>query len=129
LILACRIVGSSQKRKFALMKAFLIDRYKKGGALRLGQSPEPQLRENDVMVEIHAASVNPLDAKIRDGEFKLILPYRLPLVLGNDVAVSWCGSAPMSGNSNPATRSMRVPARIASAPSPSISPSTLPISP
>lgn len=68
------------------MKAFLIDRYKKGGALRLGQSPEPQLRENDVMVEIHAASVNPLDGKIRDGEFKLILPYRLPLVLGNDVA-------------------------------------------
>ncbi|TAY61602.1 NADP-dependent oxidoreductase [Rhizobium leguminosarum] len=68
------------------MKAFLIDRYKKGSALRLGQSPEPQLRENDVMVEIHAASVNPLDAKIRDGEFKLILPYRLPLVLGNDVA-------------------------------------------
>ncbi|MBY5435579.1 NADP-dependent oxidoreductase [Rhizobium leguminosarum] len=68
------------------MKAFLIDRYKKGGALRLGQSPEPQLRENDVMVDIHAASVNPLDAKIRDGEFKLILPYRLPLVLGNDVA-------------------------------------------
>ncbi|TAU74205.1 NADP-dependent oxidoreductase [Rhizobium leguminosarum] len=68
------------------MKAFLIDHYKKGSALRLGQSPEPQLRENDVMVEIHAASVNPLDAKIRDGEFKLILPYRLPLVLGNDVA-------------------------------------------
>jgi len=68
------------------MKAFLIDRYKKGDALRLGQSPEPQLRENDVMVEIHAASVNLLDSKIRDGEFKLILPYRLPLVLGNDVA-------------------------------------------
>jgi len=68
------------------MKAFLIDRYKKGGALRLGQSPEPQLRENDVMVEIHVASVNLLDSKIRDGEFKLILPYRLPLVLGNDVA-------------------------------------------
>ena len=38
------------------------------------------------MVQICAASVNPLDAKIRDGEFKLILPYRLPLVLGNDVA-------------------------------------------
>jgi NADPH:quinone reductase-like Zn-dependent oxidoreductase len=68
------------------MKAFLIDRYKKGGALRLGDSPEPQLHENDVMVEIHAVSVNLLDAKIRDGEFKLILPYRLPLVLGNDVA-------------------------------------------
>ena len=83
---ALSLAGSPQKRKFAPMKSFLIDRYKKGGALRLGQSPEPELRENDVMVEIHAASVNLLDSKIRDGEFKLILPYRLPLVLGNDVA-------------------------------------------
>lgn len=68
------------------MKSFQIDRYAKGGALRLGEGPEPELRENDVMVEIHAAGVNPLDSKIRDGEFKLVLPYRLPLVLGNDVA-------------------------------------------
>ena len=68
------------------MKAFLIDRYKKGGILRLGENKEPELGENDVLVEIHAAGVNLLDAKIRDGEFKLILPYRLPLILGNDVA-------------------------------------------
>ena len=68
------------------MKAFLVDRYAKGGALRLGDSPAPELRESDVMVQIHAAGVNLLDAKIRDGEFKLILPYRLPLILGNDVA-------------------------------------------
>ncbi|WP_299717685.1 NADP-dependent oxidoreductase [Tardiphaga sp.] len=68
------------------MKSFLIDRYKKGGALRLGDSPMPALRDNDVMVEIHAASVNPLDGKIRDGEFKLILPYRPPFILGHDVA-------------------------------------------
>ncbi|MCA2377483.1 NADP-dependent oxidoreductase [Agrobacterium sp. 22-211-1] len=68
------------------MKSFLIDRYKKGGALRLGEIPEPELRANDILVEIRAASVNLLDNKIRDGDFKLILPYRLPLVLGNDVA-------------------------------------------
>ena len=68
------------------MKSFLIDRYVKNGALRFTESPEPELRENDVMVEIHAASVNVLDAKIRDGEFRLILPYRLPLILGNDLA-------------------------------------------
>ncbi|WP_037081057.1 NADP-dependent oxidoreductase [Neorhizobium vignae] len=68
------------------MKSFLIDRYRKGGALRLGEIPEPALRDNDVMVEVHAAGVNALDNKIRDGEFKLVLPYRLPLVLGNDVA-------------------------------------------
>ncbi len=36
--------------------------------------------------QVHAAGVNLLDAKIRDGEFKLLLPYKLPLILGNDVA-------------------------------------------
>ena len=68
------------------MKAFIVDRYGKSGQGRIGEVPEPQLRENDVLVEVHAASVNPLDSKIRSGEFKLILPYRLPLILGNDVA-------------------------------------------
>lgn len=68
------------------MKAFIVDRYKPDNALRLGEMPEPEVGDHDVLVDIHAASLNPLDAKIRDGEFKLILPYRLPLVLGNDVA-------------------------------------------
>ena len=68
------------------MKAFIVDRYKKKGALRFGEMPEPEPGDNDVLVEIHAAGVNMLDSKIRDGEFKLILPYRLPLILGNDVA-------------------------------------------
>jgi NADPH:quinone reductase-like Zn-dependent oxidoreductase len=68
------------------MKAFVVDRYKSEGALRFGDMPNPELRDDDVMVQICAAGVNLLDAKIRDGEFKLILPYRLPLVLGNDVA-------------------------------------------
>ena len=68
------------------MKAFLIDRYGKGAALRLGEVPEPELRDDEVLVQIHATSVNPVDAKIRDGEFKLILPYSLPLILGNDAA-------------------------------------------
>ena len=54
--------------------------------VRAGEMPDPELREDDVLVQIHAAGVNPLDSKIRDGEFKLILPYRLPLILGNDVA-------------------------------------------
>jgi NADPH:quinone reductase-like Zn-dependent oxidoreductase len=50
------------------------------------QVPDPQLRDVDVLVEIHAASINPLDAKIRDGKVKPILPYRLPVILGNDLA-------------------------------------------
>ena len=68
------------------MKAFIIDRYGSGARLRPGEMPDPVMREDDVLVQIHAAGVNVLDSKIRSGEFKLLLPYRLPLILGNDVA-------------------------------------------
>lgn len=68
------------------MKAFLIDRYGSADRMRSSEVPEPDMRADDVLIEIHAAGVNPLDSKIRDGEFKLILPYRLPLVLGNELA-------------------------------------------
>lgn len=68
------------------MKAFIVDRYRRKGALRLGDVPQPTLREDDVLVEVHAAGLNLLDSKLRDGEFKLILPYRPPFVLGHDVA-------------------------------------------
>src|SRR3954463_10861900 len=68
------------------MKAFVVDKYKKKGALRLANVPEPELRDDDVLVRVHATAVNLLDSKLRDGEFKLILPYRPPFVLGHDVA-------------------------------------------
>src|SRR5512137_2983384 len=68
------------------MKAFVLDRYGSNGGLRAGEMPEPEVREDDVLVQVHAAGVNLLDSKIRNGEFKLILPYRLPLILGHDVA-------------------------------------------
>jgi len=68
------------------MKAFIVDRYGKKDGVRIGEMPDPEVRENDVLVQVHAAAVNLLDSKIRNGEFKLILPYRLPLILGNDVA-------------------------------------------
>jgi len=68
------------------MKAFIVDRYKKKGALRFGDMPEPALRDDDVLVEIHAAGLNLLDSKIRDGEFKAIQPYRTPFILGHDLA-------------------------------------------
>ena len=68
------------------MKAFVVDRYGSKDGGRAAEMPDPELRDADVLVQIHAAGVNLLDSKIRDGEFKLILPYRLPLILGNDVA-------------------------------------------
>lgn len=68
------------------MKAFVLERYGKKRALRSAEVADPVLRDDEVLVQVHAAGVNLLDAKIRDGEFKLILPYRLPLILGHDVA-------------------------------------------
>ena len=68
------------------MKAFVVDKYSKKGILRLAEMPQPVLRDSDVLVEVHAAGVNLLDSKIRTGEFKLILPYRPPVILGHDVA-------------------------------------------
>jgi NADPH:quinone reductase-like Zn-dependent oxidoreductase len=66
------------------MKAFVVDRYKHGA--RAADVPDPVIGDHDVLVEIHAAGVNPLDPKTRDGEFKLVLPYRTPFILGNDMA-------------------------------------------
>ena len=68
------------------MKAFIVKTYKKNGPLRLADMPEPEVGVNDVLVRIEATAVNLLDSKVRDGEFKLILPYRLPFILGHDLA-------------------------------------------
>jgi len=48
--------------------------------------PTPQPRDDEVLVRVHAAAVNLIDVKIRNGEFNLILPYRPPFILGHDVA-------------------------------------------
>ncbi|WP_395945523.1 NADP-dependent oxidoreductase [Brevundimonas sp.] len=68
------------------MKAYILDRYGKGQALRLGDMPDPVTAADEVLVEVHAVGLNQLDGKIRDGGFKPILPYRPPLVLGHDLA-------------------------------------------
>src|SRR5437868_10432259 len=68
------------------MKAFILDRYGSADGVRVGDTPDPELREDDVLVQVHAAGVNLLDSKIRNGEFTRILPYSLPIILGHDVA-------------------------------------------
>lgn len=67
------------------MKAFFIERYGKGGG-HIAEVPDPEVGPNDVLVQIKATSINLLDSKIRSGEFKQILPYAFPLILGNDLA-------------------------------------------
>jgi NADPH:quinone reductase-like Zn-dependent oxidoreductase len=66
------------------MKAFVVTEYK--APLKLAEVAEPEMGARDVLVQVRAAGLNQLDEKIRAGEFKLFLPYRLPQVLGNDVA-------------------------------------------
>ncbi|KAB7754807.1 NADP-dependent oxidoreductase [Mycolicibacterium mucogenicum] len=68
------------------MKAFALTRYGKKNTVKPVERPVPDLRDDDVLVQIHATSINPLDLKIRNGELKPLLPYKLPLVLGNDLA-------------------------------------------
>jgi NADPH:quinone reductase-like Zn-dependent oxidoreductase len=68
------------------VKAFILDCYGKDERLRLGEMPEPEINDHEILIRIHAAGVNPLDSKIRDGAFKTLLPYRLPLILGHDMA-------------------------------------------
>ncbi|HWV50560.1 MAG TPA: alcohol dehydrogenase catalytic domain-containing protein, partial [Microbacterium sp.] len=66
------------------MRAFVFDHY--GQPVHEADVPEPTVGDHDVLVRITAAGVNQLDEKIREGEFKAILPYRTPLILGHDLA-------------------------------------------
>lgn len=68
------------------MKAYIIQKYNKNKDLMSAEMPEPAMKEDEVLVQVHAAGVNLLDSKIKSGEFKLILPYKFPFILGHDVA-------------------------------------------
>ena len=64
------------------MKAFAIEAYNQDP--KFIDQTKPQINDKEVLIEVHAASINPLDSKIRKGELKAILDYDMPLVLGND---------------------------------------------
>lgn len=68
------------------MKAAFIRRYGGNKVVELGELPAPQAGPGELLVEVHAASVNPVDFKIRDGMLKMILPFGFPLILGNDLS-------------------------------------------
>lgn len=68
------------------MKAFVVNRYGKKHDLQMVDVSEPTMKDHDVLVQVHAAAINLLDSKIKNGEFKLLLPYKTPFTLGHDVA-------------------------------------------
>ena len=69
----------------ATMRAFVVDKYGKDGP-RAADVPEPIVGRRDVLVRVSAASINPLDRMTRDGEFKRLIKYKPPFVLGHDMA-------------------------------------------
>ena len=67
------------------MRAFVVAEYGKNG-LRAARVPDPAAGPRDVLVRVSAASINPLDKMLRNGEFKRVLSYRKPFVHGHDMA-------------------------------------------
>jgi NADPH:quinone reductase-like Zn-dependent oxidoreductase len=67
------------------MKAFVVEKYGRDGP-RAADVPEPIVGRRDVLVRVVAASINPLDKMTRNGEFKQLIRYKPPFVLGHDMA-------------------------------------------
>ena len=68
------------------MKAIAIDAYGEAGNLSMRDLPDPQPGDEEILVRVRAAGVNPLDWKIRQGQLRFFLRLRFPYVLGSDVA-------------------------------------------
>lgn len=66
------------------MKAAQLDRYAKDGRLVVREVPDPEPAANEVLIEVRAAAVNPLELLIASGNIRLIQDYRLPQTLGNE---------------------------------------------
>src|SRR4051812_41673094 len=68
------------------MRAAFFRKYGNNDVVELGELPRPPVGPKDVLIKIHAASVNPVDFKIRDGQLRLLRSLRLPAILGNDLS-------------------------------------------
>ena len=69
------------------MKAVLLRAYGGPGNLKLEDNvPDPQVSGNTVLISTAAASVNPIDWKLRSGMMQKHFPLSLPAILGRDVS-------------------------------------------
>ncbi|ALX49506.1 MULTISPECIES: NADP-dependent oxidoreductase [Bacillaceae] len=68
------------------MKAVIIENYGGIDELKYMEVDEPNLKDNDVLIEVAATSVNPVDWKLREGYLKGMLQYDFPFILGLDAA-------------------------------------------
>lgn len=68
------------------MKALLLKRYGKTNQFEFADTPRPTIKSNEILVQIHAVGLNPIDNKIPTGAFKPIIKLELPVVMGSDLA-------------------------------------------
>lgn len=69
-----------------MMKAFILTRYSKNIQLEFADIPRPTIKPNEILVQVHAVGLNPIDNIIPKGTFKPILKFKLPATMGSDLA-------------------------------------------
>lgn len=68
------------------MKALTFKRYGKSPDIGLSEVPRPTLRDDEMLVAVHAVGLNPIDNMITTGIFKPVLKFQLPATMGSDLA-------------------------------------------
>jgi alcohol dehydrogenase len=68
------------------MRAYVLKQYGGPEGSQLMDVPAPTPRSRDILVDVHAAGLNPVDYKFRQGKLRAILRPKLPFVLGNELA-------------------------------------------
>lgn len=68
------------------MKAIVIDQYGEKDVLKEREVDQPSIQEDQVLLEVHATSINPIDWKVRAGYLTDMLPFEFPIILGWDAA-------------------------------------------
>jgi NADPH:quinone reductase-like Zn-dependent oxidoreductase len=68
------------------VKALVLERYGKANQLAFKDLPRPTIQPDQILVQVHAVGLNPVDTMIPKGEFKPILKFQLPAVMGSDLA-------------------------------------------
>jgi len=68
------------------MKALIFNRYGKRDNITFADVPRPSPKPDEILVQVHAAGLNPIDTMVPKGTFKPILKFQLPAILGSDLA-------------------------------------------
>lgn len=68
------------------MKAFILERYGKSNQMKFADISRPIIKPDQILVQVHAVGLNPIDTMIPKGTFKPILKFELPAIMGSDLA-------------------------------------------